>query len=125
MQPPTDQLTSARDVTDSRETPAGGLHQRLVSFCDGCGKPGTKKKPIHTYFGGVGNPSVKAHNSECYDIARPKRKKVVSGIPGHNRGKKYIKGHGYVSVNVWLKMKKANAALCSPGVGAGEAHNKL
>ena len=31
MQPPTDQLTSARDVTDSRETPAGGLHQRIVS----------------------------------------------------------------------------------------------
>ena len=30
MQPPTDQLTSARDVTDSRKTPAGGLHQRMV-----------------------------------------------------------------------------------------------
>ena len=30
MQPPTNQLTSAPDVTDSRETPAGGLHQRMV-----------------------------------------------------------------------------------------------
>lgn len=31
MQPPTDQLTSAPDVTDSQETSAGGLHQRMVS----------------------------------------------------------------------------------------------
>jgi len=30
MQPPTDQLTSARDVTDSRGAFAGGLHQRMV-----------------------------------------------------------------------------------------------
>ena len=103
--------------TDSgTETARADSVQRLVSLCDGCGKPGTKKKPLHTYFGGVGNPSVKAHNSECYDIARPKRKKVVSGIPGHNRGKKYLKGHGYVSVNVWLEMKKANARADLPRI---------
>jgi len=31
MQPPTDQLTSAPDVTDSRGASAGGLHQRIVT----------------------------------------------------------------------------------------------
>ena len=41
MQPPTDQLTSARDVTDSRGASAGGLHQRMV---------GASGQRLYTFF---------------------------------------------------------------------------
>ena len=171
MQPPTDQLTSAPDVTDSRETPAGGLHQRMVrrrasdksvkaaavnvKLVQGQIVVENKLNGVLFSFPAAVWPdsTMSAHQrmwierlTPWWDMEQPQwsptsqrlRESCVKAInnllvplplkpetTNGGMGEKLTRRTGVKSAHCERCVESLNAALCRPGVGAGDAHNNF